>query len=260
MPIGKLGRIRPAITPYSDKRFLNLDSYFNSSLRPPPSKVDWSHEPSTFGMMLNDSIGDCAIATICHQIQLWSLYTLPQAIMVPDPMVQQIYSAVSGYDPTKKNPITGENPTDTGCIMGDVFKWWEANKILGTSPATAVAIQANRIDHLKWTTDIFGSSPIGVTLPESAMEQTDRGKPWDVTPIQSQIAGGHAIPVVAYDDSHQMATVITWGQRQLVTYRFLVKYCDEAWAVPSPLWIDAKTGFSPVGLNLMAMVRDAGML
>ena len=68
--------------------------------------------------------------------------------------------------------------------------------------------------------------------------------------------GGHAVPVVAYDS--RSLTVVTWGALQTMTWGFWAAYCDEAYAILSPDYLEQKGGQSiaPSGFNLTQLRDD----
>ena len=57
----------------TDSRTLRLANYFTSALPPPPPTADWTAGITGWGMMLNDSIGDCTCAGLGHSQQVASL-------------------------------------------------------------------------------------------------------------------------------------------------------------------------------------------
>jgi hypothetical protein len=61
------------------------------------------------------------------------------------------------------------------------------------------------------------------------------------------------VPALAYNQNS--LTVVTWGALQKVTWSFLDKYCDEAYALISRDWLSAASK-SPAGLNLQELLND----
>jgi hypothetical protein len=62
--------------------------------------------------------------------------------------------------------------------------------------------------------------------------------------------------VVAYDS--RSLTVVTWGALQSMTWGFWAAYCDEAYAILSPDYLDQKAGqtVAPNGFNLAQLQED----
>ena len=95
-----------------------------------------------------------------------------------------------------------------------------------------------------------------------AKPQTENHQPWSVPP-QGPIGdgaprswGGQAVSVMAYDA--RGVTVITWGAPQFMTWGFWNTYCDEAYAIISPDFLEKKAGqlATPDGFNLQQLQAD----
>ena len=110
-------------------RSLQLRNYFTKVLAPPPIRysaipfLDW-------GMMVNDTAGDCTIADMGHYIMNVNAYNY-KTVVPPDNSIITAYTAVTalenngqGYDPS-----TGAN--DNGCVFSDVLNYCKATGIDG---------------------------------------------------------------------------------------------------------------------------------
>jgi hypothetical protein len=97
---------------------------------------------------------------------------------------------------------------------------------------------------------LFEVVGIGFVFPETAMDQFNQGKPWDVVP-GAKINGAHYVCAVA---KRQNIDVVTWGALQKMTGRFFRAYCDEAWTYVSNE--NLKSGKSPEGFNLAQLKAD----
>ena len=77
---------------------------------------------------------------------------------------------------------------------------------------------------------------IGFTVTQSAMDQFDRGEPWDVVRdslgriYDADVLGGHYVYLPAYHADGGF-TCVTWGKRQKMTAAFFKHFVDEAWAI-----------------------------
>jgi hypothetical protein len=212
-------------------------------------------------MMVNDRIGDCTCAAAGHMIQSWSANAAgAEGEIVPtDDQVVAAYSAISGYDPQ-----TGAN--DNGAAELDVLNFWRQTGIAGNQLTAFAAVDWTNVDQVRQAIHLFGGLYLGLNMPRSAEDQTDSGEPWEVGPrLFNPIVGGHAVPAVAY--SPQYLTVITWGQKQLMSWDFLGRYCEEAYALVDPAWVSNRTlpwwgwlfgqpEVSPGGFNLDQLIAD----
>ena len=98
---------------------------------------------------------------------------------------------------------------------------------------------------------------LGLSLPLTAQTQIAQNKPWDVMKGPRAIPnswGGHYVYVNAYDDNG--LECVTWGRKQKMTWAFVEKYCDEAYAI-----IDAiNTQKKRRGLKAKALEEFLGQL
>ena len=95
----------------TDSRTLKLASYLSSSLPPAPPAVYWSKGNKNWGMMLNDKLGCCTIAGVCHAVQVWSRNSGTE-ITLPDSVVLQTYEQWDGYNP--RDPSTDQGGSRRG--------------------------------------------------------------------------------------------------------------------------------------------------
>ena len=73
--------------PRFDPRTLKIERYFTTALPAPPPRVDWSRGFNiNYGMMLNDTLGDCTEAKKGHAVQVWTLCN-GRMVTVPDSVV-----------------------------------------------------------------------------------------------------------------------------------------------------------------------------
>jgi hypothetical protein len=75
--------------------------------------------------------------------------------------------------------------------------------------------------------------------------------PWTVV-AGSHIEGGHCIVAVGYTAAGLLC--VTWGSIVEVTWAFLRKYLEEAWAIVSHEL--AEKGADTLGLNVAAIQAD----
>jgi hypothetical protein len=86
---------------------------------------------------------------------------------------------------------------------------------------------------------------LGLQLPKSAQKQVQTGQPWTVTTgpdARPGSWGGHYVYVSGYTPSGPVC--VTWGRKQQMTWAWLDKYCDEAYAI-----FDAKDSFKKTIIN-----------
>jgi hypothetical protein len=238
-----------------DPRTLLLASYATPSLPAPPAKLNLATKvKGKWGMMDNDQLGDCTCAAAGHLIMEWTA-NASKMVTPPDSAIVQAYSAITGY-----NPTTGAN--DNGAVELDVLNYWRQTGIAGHKIEAFVALEPSNKIHVMDGIWIFGGCYIGLALPKTAQAQTSNQQVWSVPPSGTGgdgapgSWGGHAVPVVAYDS--RGLTVVTWGALQTMTWGFWEAYCDEAYAILSPDFLDQKGGktVAPNGFDIAQLQAD----
>jgi hypothetical protein len=228
-----------------DPRTLLLASYLTPALPAPPATLNIATKVTAWGMMANDQIGDCTCAAAGHLIMEWTANAGKAMVTPTDEEIIAAYSAITGY-----NPTTGAN--DNGANEIDVLNYWRQTGIANDTIGAYVALEPANHTHIMDSVFIFEGCYIGLQLPNSAQAQTQNNQPWSVPPGGPTgdgapgSWGGHAVPVVAYDQ--RSVTVVTWGALQIMTWSFWEAYCDEAYAILSTDYINgakqAPQGFS----------------
>lgn len=240
MTVKRLGKLPKKVDP----RTLQLSRYMDSRKLPtPPVKIDHSSRlPSKIGMMGNDKYGDCAIAAPGHMVQSWTTYADFPMKTIPDADILKSYFTLS--------------PNDQGCNMLDVMNYWRKTGIGSDKCEAFVETGIANVTQAKLAIQYFGSLYIGMSLPN-----TNTFGPWSVkTPTwPAQRNNGHAVALLAYDDSKEMFRVATWGEVWDMSYGWFKKYCDESYAVLNDVSLNA-TGLSPEGFNLAALQFDLAHL
>jgi hypothetical protein len=248
----KLGAKPPRI----DKRTLQFAKYA-ATLPPPPPSCDWTKGVTSFGMMDNDTLGDCTCAAVGHGIQVASLNTPEGEVTPADQKILELYQKSCGYVP-------GDPSTDNGGVIIDVlnynrqfglgkFKRDGKKKIANKFRLYAYADPAvSNLTHIKQSIATFGMVDIGINLPLTAQAQTGTGV-WDVVGNPNvdpnsfpNSWGGHSVVVVAYDAA--TVTCITWGQLQKMSLRFWNCYVTEAHALLFHPWLNRFAGNYPTAL------------
>ena len=229
----------------TDSRTLALGDYLTPGLPPPPPTADWTKGITSWGMMLNDKLGDCTIAGCAHAVQVWSANT-GGMVTVPDPTVENYYEQWDGYIPDKPG-------TDNGGVELDVLNDWQKQGFAGNALAAFADPKSANLVEVRQSIVLFGGVYIGLSLPLTAQTQDV----WDVVPNGGANSkpgswGGHCVFVPKYDQ-HGF-TCITWGQLKTMTLAFWKKYCDEAHTLFGQNWISAKG--SPSGFDQTQLLAD----
>lgn len=238
-----------------DARTLRLAKYFTSTLALPPVSADYTAGIVNWGMMLNDSLGDCTIAGVGHAIQGWTKLAKGSELTLPDWVIKAYYSSWDGY-------VAGDPATDQGGVEVDVLNKWRkfgfgfrhnhkgANRLIGYADP-----DPGNITHVKQAINLFGGVYIGLALPITAQSQSiwdvvGDGQTGDSAPGSW---GGHCVWCPKYDDTY--VTCVTWGGLTKMTWAYWKAYCDEAHALLSPDFIETN-GVAASGFDLLTLQAD----
>jgi hypothetical protein len=228
------------------RKALPLSNYMKvSSVAFPPVKA-WERS-IPWGMLGNDTVGDCTIAGLLHLIMGWNAvahagtpvtFTTEQAI--------SLYTAITGYDPA-------DSSTDQGAAMTDVINYAIKNGFYGHQPTGFVTLDVTNTDMVKAAAYLFGGVYFGINVPAYIMNVPVGGSWSQPDGADTSIEGGHAIYIPGY--GRDGATLVSWGATYTFNWDFWGTYCDEAYALVSPDWIKA-SGVSPSGLDLAGLLAD----
>lgn len=230
---------------------LRLAAYLKDDLPPAPEAVDWTAGLSSWGMMGNDSYGDCVFAAGAHAIQSWTLNAgLPTQSRIQrtmsDAAVLSYYSQWAGYVP-------GDPATDNGFVILDFLNLWKADAYGGVLLDGFVDPDPANQEHIKQAVALFGGVDIGLQLPV-AWQNMDV---WDVAEGADGAPGswgGHSVWVPAYNAVGPLC--VTWGDLKQMTWAGWMRYSDEAHAIISPVWMD-KNGRAACGIDYSALRIDS---
>jgi hypothetical protein len=240
----KLGRLPNVPT----KPRLRLGSFIDhQELGAPQPSVNWYSSVPAWPMYANDSIGDCTIAEVGHQIGSSSTYATVtgRELLFSDTEIISMYSAVTGYVP-------GDESTDQGAVIQDVLAYWRKTGLAGHKiDAFAEVDVSNRAEILQ-AVAAFGSLDLGHTVTQGDMDAFTAGEPWD-TAGDPAVLGGHSTELVGYDATY--GYLVTWGQVQRFTWRWWSARVDEAWLAILPEWI-AASGAAPSGFDLYGLGEE----
>ena len=221
------------------------------SVKPLPA-VDWLTKnsalyPNSFGMMLNDSLGDCTCAAYYHLLQLWSFAVMGRSITECDADVLKMYEMACGYNPADPSTDQGGDELVIEAWLQKVgaptgLKGQTHHKILGH-----VDVDITNLDEVKLGLQYFGGLYIGFQVPQNIMpDDAPPPRTWTVDPSNNPIIGGHAVAVGRYDDSGM--ELISWGQSYLMPWAFWQTYVVECHCIMDKDFLTTM-GRTPLGLT-----------
>lgn len=201
---------------------------FAAILKAPPTlpsefDFDLKHTGIPLPMFANDTFGCCVISGRAHQTLRFEDLEQGAVITITDDEVTDEYFKETGG-------------ADDGLVVLDSLKlWrkegWTAAKQLLKIKAFAQIDQTNHTE-VKRAIFLDVGIGLGLSLPNSAKAQIQAGKPWDVVSgpdSKPNSWGGHYVLAPGYTKLGPVC--VTWGQKQQMTWAFVDKYCDEAYAI-----------------------------
>jgi hypothetical protein len=244
------------LPPKPHLKTLALSKYLTAEALPPPEeKRAWEYAvPDTTwaGSMLgNDAVGDCVIAAVLHFIMAARASAGKPIPAFTTQNALDLYSAVTGYDPSDPS-------TDQGTAWTDMLAYWqttgvsvpgedEPDKILAWA-----AFDFTDPTKLNQAIDIFGGTLIGTAITQSMEDQFNAGEPWN-PPFTGGVLGGHGVPFLGYGSEGR--TLITWAKRQATDLTF-PSNMDEAYVVVTNDFLTSAGETPIIGLNLDALTSD----
>jgi len=230
-----------------DERTLKIAKYLTVPQLPPaPPARTWSKAVAVpWGMLANDTLGDCTLAGICHFFMVEAANNGQQIQFDPN-VVSKIYLSLTGGQ-------------DTGLELLDVLKYAMNTGIPDTTGVihkigAYAQVNTQDLKEVMAVINLFGGMYSGVALPLTAQNQTV----WDVTDpsLTGNAApdswGSHCVPIPDYADFGD--SCITWGELMTMTKAFFAAYFFEGWAVFTLDWI--KNGVAPNGFDKDTLVAD----
>ncbi len=233
-----------------DERDLKLKNYLDTSQLPLLPPV-FGHQTliMSWGMLGNDTVGNCVIAGADHETLLWCQEG-GNPVSFTDVNAINDYSAITGYDPNDPN-------SDQGTDVRAALKYRQKTGMMDSAGkrhkiGAYLQLDQTNLNEVLMAAYLFSTVGIGINFPSSAMDQFSHGEPWTVVK-DSEIEGGHYVPILGYDA--QYLYCVTWGQIQKMDIEFFKTYCEEAWAILSTEFLNGN-GLSPEGFNLTQLQVD----
>lgn len=233
-----------------DPKLIHLSQFETTTTPPKQAPIGFGHYKTIsadWGMLGNDSLGDCVWAGSAHETMILTKLAGPVAVFSNASVISD-YSACAGYNPANPN-------SDQGTDMGQAMSYRRNTGIADAYGKRHLVGAYMGLEPGNWTQLLealyaFEVVGIGIEFPQSAMDQFNAGQPWSVVKGNSPIEGGHYIPVVGRPNLNYVE-VVTWGTAIRMTKAFYQKYNDESYAFVSQE--DLTNGKSIEGYDMTAL-------
>lgn len=213
-----------------------------STVQLPDPPAEFGHEAliKDWGMLGNAQAGCCYISSIDHSDMLWNAeagVTVPFSDTSAIRYYQELTQHFNGvaYDPAQSDPLTGENPTDTGInvslalpLLRNIGTLDDAGNRHKIGAYVKLHIDP---EELRYAIRYFDGVLLGVTMFQEWQEAFQQGNyVWDaVSNPDATAVGGHAICGVAWRNGNPV--IISWGEPVTLTIDAFEQSCDEVYAL-----------------------------
>lgn len=217
MPDLKLG----ALPPRPHAPTINLSALFPRGLPKPPAAWDATQGITDWGMLGNDTAGDCVVAGFLHLSMIEQKIATGRAPEFTSDEALALYTQLTGWDPSKPD-------SDTGLNVEDFLTLATQRTLIGQRLKEFAPVKVNTVEHLKIGLWLFDGINTAALLPFDAEDQFGAGQPWTTNSQQRDQPplGGHDIPAVAYDEDG--VTYVTWGTTQRASWDWCLENLQEA--------------------------------
>lgn len=238
MPDVKFGRL-PGKVPVGLKE---LTYYAAGPLGVTPAKCP---VPAVAGwqMLGNDTYGDCGVAGLEHG------FMADAAILALNESFPDDNDAVAYY-------LQYTDGDDSGVVLSEYLAYVRAHGFYSKTVKAYAPFPVHDIPVLHYAVWTYDFAYTGIKVTSGMMAANRNGQPWTLEDMQSEVVGGHCIPVVGYDSNYLYC--VTWGKVQPITYGAWHFMSDEAWAVITGEFV-AKNDDGR-GVNLAALEADLNKL
>ena len=212
----KMGRV-----PSRQHPRLSLSHYLDAALPAPPATGHYSRyaEHALTQPYLNTELGDCVVAAPLHAADVFVGGAGGAAPVFTDQQVVELYSAIGGYDASKTSP-DGSNPTDQGCDIQTMLRYWQNSGLVGHKIRGWVAVKPEQARTAMW---LFENLIFGFALPDAWLNPMPAGNgyTWDDAGVPNP-DNGHCFCGVGWNTNGVI--VDSWGLLGTVTYAAVEKY------------------------------------
>lgn len=232
---GKRGKLSP-----EEPRTGSLSKYVRSVLPLSPQSFDNGFRIAEYPMCANDQYGLSPLAAAVHLMQL-AYAEIGEEFECPgDAEIISTY-----FD------LTGDE--DNGLSIQEVLEAWMEDDLFGTQIVGFVPVDIRNEKEMSAACNTFGALILGAEMPSSAEQQFEFNEPWHVTERNHEPVGGHAF--IATGANRFGMDIVTWGDRDGMTWSWWREYGSEAWVVIPEVFVEANHN-SIWGIDIVSLQKD----
>jgi hypothetical protein len=199
-----------------------------------------------WGMLMNDTLGDCGVAGLEHGF-------------MADASITGITETPATAQQAGEYYLTYDNGQDEGVVLSAYLGYVRQKGYYGRTVSAYAPVGVHDIPSMQFCIDAYGFSYTGINVTQAmmnAVQSAPSGWSWTSQDAAGEPIGGHCIPVIGYSDTSLFA--VTWGQVIAISYPAWHRIATEAWSVLSGELV-AKGGDNR-GINLAALQSDLDRL
>jgi hypothetical protein len=204
-----------------DSRNLKLSAILKVPPKVPAEyDFDVEHNGIPTPMFGNDYHGDCVIAGRAHQTLRFEDAEQGKVLPITEKDVLNEWYKENGG-------------TENGLYVLDSLKLWRTKGWMAARKKYKIKAFAeiDRKNHKEVKSTVYADigTGLGLSLPDSAIDEFNAGKPWTNTSGPRNEENGHYVYIPGYTKTGPVC--VTWGRKQQMSWKFFDKYCDEAYAI-----------------------------
>jgi hypothetical protein len=218
MRLRTVGRFGMRPVPHGEHWHLKFSDYIDLTQLPPLPAGDFGHTnlvTKPWEMYMNDTLGDCVVASKQHIQRLWCAEgTGSDTVVFDDAATVKNYELLGSYNPKDAN-------SDQGCDPVTAAQLWISHGITDTAGnvhkvGIALQLQASNWEQLQYASYLFDGVELGILVTSEMQTAFANNQPWDLPQFNpNNVEGGHCVPVMARTGG--LPEVITWGATQQLT-------------------------------------------
>lgn len=217
---------------------------FGDYLKPalPPIPDAFGHQgligPKDWGMLLNDTYGDCTVAGAMHCVMLWNKIT-GRGVHFTNLDAKEDYFTIT-------------DGADDGADMVQVAKYWQKTGFRDSLARRHKIVAYVSVDpilsHIDAAAYLFDAVGLGIKVGQKEEDEFEAGEPWLVP---GPVDGLHYVPMIGKADYRK---IVTWGGLQDVGEDWLESNVDQVVAMISSEAL--MNGKSSEGFDMTALTTD----
>jgi hypothetical protein len=253
-----MSELKLGLKPFTaDKRDLLFANYRTSLLAVPAEFGHYGEIPhGGWGMLGNDSLGDCAPCGGAHSVMQDTAEGTGRPVVMSTANTEADYFAMNGVPPGPPGSSSDQG-TNPNTLLNYCVNTGMADATGTRHPlAGYTQLEAGNLQELAEATYLFGAAGVCLALPQSAQDYFQTGY-WRVVPGDNTIVGGHYVICVGRWNGYY--ELISWGARVHATAAFLTTYCNGAYGTFSAEILNGK-GKSPEGWDRAQLQDDLTQL